>query len=359
MPRVIGIDPGTVSIDLCGLEDGRLFLDRSLGTPDALASPATLIDLLTDVGPLDLVVGPSGYGLPLTPVQALSDADIRLACLSAEGESGGIGGLASLLRALRHSALPVVVMPAVVHLSSVPAHRKINRVDMGTSDKVCAVVLAVHAHAARHGAGPHEVSLILLEMGGAFTAAVAVESGRIVDGVGGSSGPLGPVASGALDGEVACLAGGISKQTIFSGGALHAAGTPDAHAAALGRPRSKEGQLALEAYLESAVKAVVSLRVSAPGAQHVVMSGRLAGVPGVRDPLADRLSGLGLRVEEFPGIATVSKHAAQGAALLADGLAGGAAAALVEMLGIREAMGSVLDHLHVISPESARARLGI
>ena len=26
MPRVIGIDPGTVSIDLCGLDDGRLFL---------------------------------------------------------------------------------------------------------------------------------------------------------------------------------------------------------------------------------------------------------------------------------------------------------------------------------------------
>ena len=27
MPRVIGIDPGTVSIDLCGLDEGRVFLD--------------------------------------------------------------------------------------------------------------------------------------------------------------------------------------------------------------------------------------------------------------------------------------------------------------------------------------------
>jgi predicted butyrate kinase (DUF1464 family) len=359
MPRVIGIDPGTVSVDVCGLDEGRVFLDRSLATPDALDGPSALIDLLTEAGRLDLVVGPSGYGLPLMPAQALSDADIRLACLTAEGEIGGIGGLASLLRALRHSALPVVITPGVVHLPSVPAHRKINRVDMGTADKVCAVALAVHQLAARQGGGAEAVSLILLELGGAFTAAVAVDAGRIVDGVGGSSGPIGPVASGALDGEVAFLAGRISKQTVFSGGALQAAGTPDAEASALGRPRSRDAQVALEAYLEGAVKAVASLRVSAPRVQHVLVSGRLADVPGVRDPLADRLSALGLRAEPLPAIAPVSKHAAQGAALLADGLAGGAAARLVETLGIREARGTVLDHLHVVSPESARARLGI
>ena len=59
------------------------------------------------------------------------------------------------------------------------------------------------------------------------------------------------------------------------------------------------------------------------------------------------------------GFAAVAKQAAQGAALLADGLAGGSSAALVEALGIREAHGTVLDHLYVISPAQARVRLGI
>src|SRR5213593_5119506 len=104
MPRVIGIDPGTVSIDLCGLEDGRLFLDRSLPTAAALADPAGFVRLLEQAGPLDLVAGPSGYGLPLTRVQEATEEDLRLAFLAAEGEPGGIGGLRELARALARSA---------------------------------------------------------------------------------------------------------------------------------------------------------------------------------------------------------------------------------------------------------------
>ena len=107
MPRVIGIDPGTVSIDLCGLDDGQLFLDRSLPTSEALANPAMLVSLLEAAGPLDLVVGPSGYGLPLTAARDLTEADLRLANLAAPNESGGIEGLGALMRALSHSSIPV------------------------------------------------------------------------------------------------------------------------------------------------------------------------------------------------------------------------------------------------------------
>src|SRR5207249_1370593 len=84
------------------------------------------------LGPLDCIAGPSGYGLPLTPAQQATDEDLRLAFLAAEGEPGGIGGLRALARALGKSGLPVVFTPGVIHLRSVPAHRKVNRVDMGT-----------------------------------------------------------------------------------------------------------------------------------------------------------------------------------------------------------------------------------
>src|SRR5687768_15789547 len=123
MPRVIGIDPGTVSIDLCGLDDRGMFLDQSLATAEALAHPSALIDLIDAAhrtAPLDLVAGPSGYGLPLTLARDLTDTDVRLACLTARGEdSGGIGGLASLMRAFVRSPAPVIFMPGVVHLPSV------------------------------------------------------------------------------------------------------------------------------------------------------------------------------------------------------------------------------------------------
>jgi predicted butyrate kinase (DUF1464 family) len=361
MPRVIGIDPGTVSLDLCGLDDGRVFLDESIATEDALADPSLVLALLDRASPLDLVAGPSGYGLPLTRARELTERDVRLACLAPRGESGGIGGLSSLMRALATASVPVLVTPGVIHLLSVPAHRKVNRVDMGTADKVCAAALAIHDQARRRSCDVRDVSLILLELGGVFTAALAVEQGHIVDGLGGSSGPLGATASGALDGEVAFLAGQVTKQMLFSGGALSVAGAPGAPAETLAEVTTPERQRALEGYLESIVKSVASLTVSAPSARTVVLSGRLARVGAIRGGLISRLSRVvqGGTVEVLAGFGAGAKHAAQGAALLADGLAGGSAAPLVDALGIRDATGTVLDHLYVISPDAARRRLGI
>ena len=38
----VGIDPGTISIDVCALDDGALVLDRSIPTAEALADPAVV-----------------------------------------------------------------------------------------------------------------------------------------------------------------------------------------------------------------------------------------------------------------------------------------------------------------------------
>ena len=360
MPRVIGIDPGTVSIDLCGLDNGRLFLDRSWPTAEALADPARFVGQLEAAGPLDLVAGPSGYGLPLTRVQDATEEDLRLALLAAPGEAGGIGGLRSLVRALARSALPIVLTPGVVHLPTVPAHRKVNRVDMGTADKVCAVALAVSEQARRLGRPLANVSLVLLELGGAFTAGVAVAGGRIVDGVGGTAGPLGFRAAGALDGEVAYLAGDVPKALLFRGGAASVAGWDETTASPerLAQPATPAEQVARDALVESTVKTAVALATVIPSPKEFVLSGRLARVEPLERAIRERLEAFA-PTRLLEGFARTAKAGAQGAALIADGLAGGANRALVERLAIREARGSVLDHLYVVPREQARRRLGL
>jgi predicted butyrate kinase (DUF1464 family) len=117
----------------------------------------------------------------------------------------------------------------------------------------------------------------------------------------------------------------------------------------------------LEAYLESAIKAVVALTVSAPRADELILSGRLARSVHVGEVFAQRLSVTHpkLPVQELTGFATRASQAAQGAALIADGLVGGPSTELVETLGIRDASGTPLDYLHIISPAAARTRLGI
>ena len=347
MPRVAGIDPGTLSLDLCGLEDGRLFLDASWPTAELLADPAPLVAALQSAGPFDLVVGPSGYGLPLRAAGEATEEDLRLAYLAAPHDPGGIGGVRGLARRLTAMGLPLFYTPGVAHLDTVPRHRKLNRVDLGTADKVAAAALAIHDQAIRRDRSPDQVSVLVLELGGAFTAGVAVQRGQIVDGIGGTSGPIGWRSAGALDGEVAFLAGSVTKELLFRGGVETITG----HDAAL-------AEVALEAYVEGACRAALVLASAAPEADEILLSGRMATDSVVGQRIADALARLG-RVLRLGGFGARAKHGAQGAAILADGLAGGTHRALVERMRIREARGTVLDHLHVISPAEARRRLGI
>lgn len=347
MTRVVGIDPGTLSIDLCGIVDGQLYLDRSWPTAEALSDPAGLVELLTTPGPPDLIVGPSGYGLPLRRAAEATETDLRLAFLAAPGETGGLGGLSTLARALAASGLPVLYIPGVIHLDTVPAHRKLNRVDLGTADKLCAAGLGIHDQCERRERAPDQASFILIELGGAFTAGVAVERGQVVDGIGGTSGPIGWRAAGALDGEVAFLAGRITKSALFQGGVTSFLESAPAL-------RS----VALAAYIEGAMKAARQLRCSAPSADEILLSGRNAGDGEIRNAMEIGLADVG-PVRLLTGFAAIAKQGAQGAALIADGLAGGAQRPMVDRLRIREARGTVLDHLIFVSPAVARQRLGI
>jgi predicted butyrate kinase (DUF1464 family) len=170
--------------------------------------------------------------------------------------------------------------------------------------------------------------------------------------MGGSAGPIGARACGALDAEAAYLIGGaLSKRTVFSGGALDPDGDLDLGApGALARlredPRAREGWRALE---EGAAKAALALTASVPAPREVLVAGRLASVPGLLDALAERLRAV---APVRPALAV--KSAVRGAALLADGLAGGRYAPLVDRMRLRDARGGVLDHLRMYGAESIR-----
>jgi predicted butyrate kinase (DUF1464 family) len=353
-PRVAGIDPGTVSFDVCALEAGEVVLERSFLTAEVGADPGLLVEALADHSPFDLVLGPAGYGLPLVPVEQVGERELALMMLVREDEPHGpvgVGGMRSIVRALIAAGLPLVFGPGAIHLPTVPAYRKWNRIDLGTADKVASTALCIADQAQRLGIDYAETSFVMLELGGGFSAALAVDGGRIVDGLGGSAGPIGARACGALDAEVAYLLGAaLSKGTVFSGGALDPDDELDLSQGLeeLRRdPRLREGWLALE---EGAAKAALALTASAPAPREVLVAGRLTRAPGLVDALGERLAPVA-PVRAIGGVA-----AARGAAVLADGLAGGRYAPLVERLGVAEASGTVLDHLRVHGADRIRLR---
>ena len=349
MTRVAGVDPGTVSFDVCVLDDGDVVFERSFSTEAVGADPAPLVETLVEQGPFDLVLGPAGYGLPLVPAEQVGERELALMVLVREDAPhgrAGVGGMRAIVRALVASGLPLVFGPGAIHLPTIPAYRKWNRIDLGTADKVASVALCIADQARRLGVDFAETSFVMLELGGGFSAALAVDGGRIVDGLGGSAGPIGARACGALDAEVAYLLGAaLSKQTVFSGGALADADLSAGLESLRSDPRHREGWLALE---EGAAKAALALTASAPAPREILVAGRLA--PGMVDALGARLAHVA-PVRIAKGLA-----AAQGAAVLADGLAGGRYAALVERLGVRAASGSALDHLRVHGADRIRLR---
>lgn len=347
MPRVAGVDPGTVSFDLCVLQDGEPVVEQVFESRSLSDDSAPLLQALADHGPFDLIYGPSGYGLPLVAAPDVGERELALMVLVRPDESradAGVGGVRSLLRTLARSGLPVVFGPGVIHLPTVPAYRKFNRIDLGTADKVCAAAYAIVDQARRREIAASDTAMIMLELGGAFSAALAISGGQIVDGMGGTSGPPGVRAAGALDGELAyLLAPTLTKQTLFTGGALNPDGalrTTDL-ATLWSSPAHADGWAAL---IEGAAKAVRGLLVSAPAPHEIVVSGRLARASELVAALTASLHDVAPVVALIPGRASA---AAYGGALLADALTGGPNAPLADVLRLRQASGTALDYVRI------------
>lgn len=359
MVRVIGMDPGTKSFDICGLEDGEVFLDTTISSSRLASFPQSIASMVEENQPIDLIAAPSGYGLPLTPISKLDNLLLSQVVLARrEDLTVGVPGLTKLLKIFKEKGFKGYLLPGVVHLPTVPSHRKANKIDLGTADKVCCAALGIYDQAKRLNIAYSETSFIIVELGYAFTAALAVKEGAIIDGFGGTTGALGFKSLGSMDGELAYLLNGFSKEILFTGGAAYIAGDPDMTPEQLVALASTNDRCksALEALIEGVEKIVAALCVSLGKAEEILLSGRLTRIPEMENILERRLSKYA-PTRRVGLIALVSKEAAQGAALIANGLAGGRFKALIEAMKIKEAKGTVLDHLYIKDGEKIRLNL--
>ena len=346
--RIIGIDPGTGSFDFFGMDGAKIILDISVPVPEVAQNPNVLVDTVRSAFPLDMIVGPSGYGLPVTPIKDITERDLTL--MVPDDKSIPLyDGIRMVIRLMQAKGFPVYFTPGVIHLPTVPLYRKANKMDMGTADKVCCVALAIKDQAELYGIDYNQTSFILAEIGYAFNAVIGVEGGKIVDGLGGTSGGPGFITLGSMDSELAVRLGKFPGIVLFSGGARDMTGKDDLTPEEL----AKEHHKYIESWnmlLESIVKGVAAMTVAVEKPRELLLSGRLSGIPEIAETLAAKLSQFG-KVRKVGRQARVAKEAAEGAYIIGDGLLGGKYKGIVDCLELRGARGTMFDYIQVKGAE--------
>lgn len=342
--RIAGIDPGTGSFDFFGMDGEKIILDLSVPVPEVAQNPNVLLDTVRSVFPLDMIVGPSGYGLPLTQIRDITERELTL--MVPDDKSIPLyDGIRMVIRRMKTEGFPVYFTPGVIHLQTVPAYRKANKMDMGTADKVCCIALAIRDQAELYGINYSETSFILAEMGYAFNAVIGVESGKIVDGLGGTSGGPGFITLGSMDSELAVRLGRFPGIVLFSGGAKDASGKDDLTPEEMAREQHKYSA-SWNMMLESIVKGVAAIKVAVEKPREILLSGRLSGIPEIAETLAVKLSQFGV-VRKVGRQAGVAKEAAEGAYIIGEGLLGGKYKGIVDCLELRGARGTMFDYVQV------------
>ncbi|HUX98379.1 MAG TPA: DUF1464 family protein [Candidatus Deferrimicrobium sp.] len=368
MVRVVGIDPGSDSWGIVGLEEFKnaesinnesIILDTSIPTKRVIEKPFIIVEILQSLENIDLIVAPSGHGLPFTPIQELTEQDLFYLTVKKE-ISSKITGLGEIARLLKAKGFKGYFIPGIKLLSTVPPHRKINKIDMGTADKVCSAVLGVFDQSVSLDIKYSDVSFIMAEMGSGFNAVVGVENGKVIDGIGGSQGCAGFLACGGIDAELAYLLEIIQKRTIYSSGAAYVAGYRDLSPeefTILAKTDDKF-KIAMDFFIEELIKDIYAMHVSVTQPKEILLSGRLAKIDAFVTPLKEKLAHIA-PVRKINGLPTVklAKEAAQGAAMIANGLANGKYKSLIDTMKLKEAKGTIFDHIYFKEIEKYKSKI--
>ncbi|MDP8227143.1 MAG: DUF1464 family protein [Candidatus Celaenobacter polaris] len=326
--RVVGIDPGTYSFNLFGMEnDKKIIVDKSIKSEDIFRNPHLLIDELELLMPLDMIVGPSGYGIPTKSIKDMTEDDIgRMIPLNTKVAVNE--GIKNILVEMKQRKMPVYFTPGVIHLTTVLSYRKWNKFDMGTADKVCCVALGIKDQSERLNIPFNKTSFIYAEIGYGFTVVIAVENGRIIDGIGGTNGSLGFLGGGGMDVEIAIrLKPPLTQEIVFQGGIKDFVGIDI-------EPKDlinfKEATLLLG---ESVEKDVASILVSMHNTKEMILSGRLTAHDFIKAELTRRLNKYA-PVVKVNKLSEIAKEAACGAYIIGEGMLGGKYHRIVENMGI-------------------------
>jgi predicted butyrate kinase (DUF1464 family) len=328
--RATGIDPGTYSFDLFGMEDNEeIIVDESIRSEDVFKNPYILIERLESLSPLDIIIGPSGWGIPLKSIREITETDVER-MIPLDTKVAVNEGIKNVLLEMKKRKMPVYFTPGVVHLKTVPGYRKWNKFDMGTADKVCCVALGIKGQSERLDLSFDETSFIYVEIGYGFTAVIAVEGGKIVDGIGGTNGSIGFLACGGMDAEIAIrLKPPVTQDILFQGGIRDFVGK-DIEPEDLAN--SGEAMLLLGENIE---KDVASMLVSVTHPREIILSGRLMQHEFMAAALTNELKKYA-PVAKVKKISSIAKEAACGAYIVGEGLLGGKYQKLVENMGISD-----------------------
>jgi predicted butyrate kinase (DUF1464 family) len=347
--RVIGIDPGTKSFDVFGLEDDQIIIDTSIPTSRVMDSPDNLMEVIQSQEPFDYLAAPSGFGLPFKRIQELTEHDIFEMVIRKSTSKSTIG-LQNVITAIKQKDWNAYTIPGVKHLPTVPAYRKVNKIDLGTADKVCSAVVGVRDIMESYSISSTETNFILIELGSGFSAVLGIKQGQIIDGIGGSN-LMGFQACGAIDGELAYLMDKISKKDIYQGGLTSIIGYPEMRPSevSLLTKTDAQTQKAVKAYIENILKAVYAIKSDFQPQielQNILISGSVSRVPLFQELLIANLTSIA-PTRLIKSYAQIAKEAAQGAAFIANGMLEGKFQDIIETMQLKNASGSILDEIYL------------
>ncbi len=341
--RILGIDPGTISFDLCLLDNRDIKFEESIPSGMVAERPEDMAEKCQSLKP-DVIIAPSGYGLPNRRLNEISEREMFELTLVREGERVAVlDGMKKFFAIIKETELETLFLPGVIHLPTVPRWRKFNKIDMGTADKLCIGALSVEMVSQKKGVTYSEVEHIVVELGGGYNCTLTIERGRIINGIGGTLFP-GPsfMNSGAMDGEIAYLLRDFEKSLLFQGGTSYLTDSENLPIEGFTKQSYPE---AFNAFVEGILFAVCSQR-SLLENREIYLSGRLTKYKNIYNPVKVCLEKLGYTVSLLPVLSNRSKAAAQGYAIVGNGICGGCYEPLVKHMMIDKAEGSVTDHVY-------------